>query len=200
MKTSPEVDKISAAFAKAQSEVKGAIKDSQNPHLKNKYADLASTFDACRDALSKNGLAVIQDPGSPGQNYVSVTTRVIHSSGQWFEADGLMMPLEKPSAQAVGSAITYARRYSLAAMMGICPEDDDGEAAVGRGPAPSAKPAVDWDSRAEEAKVTIGKARNKADLDALSPKIAGAFPKGVAPDHVRDDVSKYFAEARKVLG
>jgi hypothetical protein len=108
---------IYAALAKAQIEMGPALKDSTNPAFSSKYADLASVWDACRVALSANGLAVVQGP-ELAERGVSVTTRLLHSSGQWAEST-LILPMDKATAQGAGSAITYARRYSLAAMVGV---------------------------------------------------------------------------------
>lgn len=130
MKTSEQVDQIATALAKAQGAIKGAVKDSANPFFKSSYADLAAVWEACRGPLSDNGLSVVQMPYADG-NRVTVSTRLLHSSGQWVE-EHLTLTAKEDSAQAVGSAITYARRYALAAAVGVAPEDDDGEAAEGR--------------------------------------------------------------------
>lgn len=128
---SPELKDLAAALAKAQSQVKGAVKDSTNPHFKSKYADLASIVDACGDALSANGLSVVQFPGYEAredQFIATLTTMLLHTSGQWVrEIAGA--PVSKADAQGVGSVITYLRRYSLAAIARVAPEDDDGNAA-----------------------------------------------------------------------
>ena len=127
MRRSATFAAIAAAMAKAQGEITGAIKDSTNPHFKNDYADLASVSDACRPALSKNAIAVFQAPSAEGQK-VTVTTLLAHSSGEWIEAD-LTMTAQQNTPQGIGSCITYARRYALAAMTGVAPKDDDGNAA-----------------------------------------------------------------------
>lgn len=135
MQTSEQINEIAAALAKAQAEMGGAKKDSSNPHFRSSYADLASVREACLSALNKYGIAVIQSPRGvvvDGQFCVELETRLVHSSGQWF-ADTLTVPVTKVDAQGVGSATTYARRYALAAFVSVAPEDDDGEAAVGRG-------------------------------------------------------------------
>jgi hypothetical protein len=130
METSQEVGDLFAALSKAQGTMKGAVKDSENTFFKSKYADLASVWDACRDALASNGLSVIQAPSSEGPK-VSVTTILAHSSGQWVR-DTLTMESKDASPHAIGLTISYARRYSLSAIAGIAQEDDDGEAAQGR--------------------------------------------------------------------
>lgn len=114
------------ALAKAQSEMKGAIKDGNNPHFKSQYATLASTWEACRDALTKNGLSIIQRIKEQDRLYIE--TILAHSSGQWISSECPIL-MGRQDMQALGSAITYARRYSLMSLVGIAPEDDDGNAA-----------------------------------------------------------------------
>lgn len=143
MQTSEQINEFAAALAKAQGQIQGAVKDSTNPAFKSRYADLASVWDACRVALSLNGLAVVQGPALADRG-VSVTTRLLHSSGQWAEST-LILPMDKATAQGAGSAITYARRYALAAMVGVAPDDDDDGNAASQQPAqqqhrPSPKP------------------------------------------------------------
>lgn len=129
MKHTEQLDKIAPAFAKAQASIEGASKDKTNPAFRSKYADLASCWDACREALTANGLSIIQAP-SPAENGVTLVTRILHSSGQWIEDEGIYLPAVKKDPQGFGSALTYARRYGLCAMVGISPEDDDGNAAT----------------------------------------------------------------------
>ena len=119
---------LATAMAKAQGQIKGAVRDSANPDFKSKYADLASVRGACAEALSKNELAVFQFPRATEEG-VEVETLLAHSSGQWL-AETLTMPVAKADAHGLGSAITYARRYALAAIVGVAPEDDDGNAAA----------------------------------------------------------------------
>lgn len=130
MEHSDNLGELGAALAKAQAQVKGAKRDSANPFFKSQYADLASVWDACRDALTSNGLSVVQFPGY--ENGVAMlTTVLLHSSGQWL-AGTAGAPIAKQDAQGVGSAITYLRRYALAAVASVSPEDDDGNAASGK--------------------------------------------------------------------
>ncbi|HET9304826.1 MAG TPA: ERF family protein [Candidatus Sulfotelmatobacter sp.] len=128
---SDQINEIAAALAKAQATIPGAIKESTNPHFKSKYADLASVWEACRKHLTANGIAVIQMPAGRDAE-TTVTTMLVHSSGQFF-ASSLTLRAIDDRPQSLGSAITYARRYALAAMAGVAPEDDDGNAASGRG-------------------------------------------------------------------
>jgi hypothetical protein len=132
---------LAAALAKAQGEIVGASKDKTNPHFKSNYADLAAVWDACRGPLSKNGLAVLQPAVADGAR-VTVTTILTHSSGEWVESE-LTMTAAQSNPQGLGSCITYARRYALAAMVGVAPEDDDGNAAShgGGAPEPNSRPA-----------------------------------------------------------
>lgn len=128
--TSPTVGKLAEALAKAQAEIKGATKDSDNPFFKSKYADLESVWEACRTALTNHGIAVIQGPHASGQT-LFVTTMLLHSSGEWARST-LSTTLKDQSPQVVGSATTYLRRYGLSAMAGVAPkDDDDGNAAQG---------------------------------------------------------------------
>lgn len=133
MNTSPELDKLSPALAKAQGVIEGAAKAKENPHFRSKYADLAACWDACREELTSNGISVIQAL-KPSVDGITVQTRLQHSSGQFVEDDGLFLPATKHDAQGFGSALTYARRYGLCAMVGIAPEDDDGNAAAKSAP------------------------------------------------------------------
>lgn len=128
---SAEIGELAAALAIAQGEITGALKDSANPFFKSKYADLASVWDACRTSLSKNQLAVIQVPSTGDNGAAVVTTTLAHKSGQWMRGSIALMPV-KSDPQGMGSAYTYARRYALAAMVGVAQVDDDANAASGK--------------------------------------------------------------------
>ena len=114
---SEQLNELGAALAKAQSQVKGAKKDAANPFFKSTYADLASVWDACRDALTSNGLSVVQFPGFDN-GMATLDTVLLHSSGQWM-AGTAGAPLGKQDAQGVGSVLTYLRRYALAAVASV---------------------------------------------------------------------------------
>jgi hypothetical protein len=134
MQTSEQVNEIAAALAKAQAEIKSATKDRANDFYGSKYATLDAVMDACRIPLASNGIAVIQGASAEG-DHVIVTTMLIHTSGQWVK-DALTLLPKDASPQAAGSAITYARRYGLGAMVGVtAEEDDDGNAAQPTTPA-----------------------------------------------------------------
>lgn len=128
--TSPNITLLIQAMVKVQQQVKAAVKDSKNPHLKSYYADLASVWDACRVPLTDNGFAVVQSP-ERGDKDVSVRTLLLHTSGQ-FIMNILSAVPPKMDPQGVGSTITYLRRYSLQALVGVAPEDDDAEGAMDR--------------------------------------------------------------------
>lgn len=125
---SEQINELVKALAKAQSEIKGAKMDSKNPYFKSDYADLTSTWEACKGPLTQNGIALMQTVDARETGPVLVTT-LAHTSGQWIKSY-LPLTIMKNDPQGVGSAITYARRYALAAMVGICPLDDDAEAAM----------------------------------------------------------------------
>ena len=129
MNQSEQINELAGALAKAQGQMKGALKDAANPFFKSKYADLASVTDAIREAFAANGLSYIQRLNSEKEKEVGCETIIMHSSGQWFGNGFLFVPVSKFDAQGFGSAITYIRRYSLSAATGVAPEDDDGNAA-----------------------------------------------------------------------
>jgi hypothetical protein len=130
MQTSESINELAAALSKAQGEITGALKESANPFFKSRYADLASCWDACRGPLSKNSLAVFQAAETSTDGLV-LTTTLAHSSGQWMRASLAVTPKDD-TPQAMGSALTYARRYALTAMVGVAQVDDDGNAASSR--------------------------------------------------------------------
>ena len=123
--------KIAAAFVKAQKAFGPALKSSTNPHFKSRYADLSACVEAVVDALNNNGIGLIQRcyDNSTG---VMVETVFVHESGEVLECGILHVPASKQDPQGYGSALTYARRYSLMAACGIAPEDDDGNGASRR--------------------------------------------------------------------
>lgn len=130
MNKSESVTELSAALAKAQAGIANAAKEGMNPHFNRTYATLKSVWSVCKTPLTDNGLSVVQSPEVENQT-VKVTTTLLHKTGQWIESS-ITMPVKKWDCQGIGSAITYARRYALAAMVGVAPEDDDddGESAV----------------------------------------------------------------------
>lgn len=128
MNSSPSVKELATALAVVQGQLTFAKKDSKNPFFKSNYADLESVWDACRTLLSDNGLAIMQFPGDYVDGNMTLTTVMTHSSGEWV-AQNMSLPVSKPDAQGAGSAITYMRRYALAAIVGVVQADDDGNSA-----------------------------------------------------------------------
>lgn len=125
---SDQINELACALSKAQGEMRAASKDGLNPHRKSKYATLDSIWDACREPLSKNGLSISQLISQEGES-VSLVTMLMHSSGQWIQST-IPVTAGKVGPQEIGAALTYMRRYSLAAIAGVTvDEDDDGEEA-----------------------------------------------------------------------
>ena len=128
---------IAQALVKAQKAFGPALKTSTNPHFKSRYADLAACVEAVIEALNANGIALVQQSHECSDGVI-VETVFVHESGETFSSGKLHVPATKHDAQGYGSALTYARRYSLMAACGIAPEDDDGNAASKK-----SKPSID---------------------------------------------------------
>lgn len=128
--SSENINELAMALSKCQGEMSPAIKDSINPHFKNKFATLYSIWEACREPLSKNGLSVVQTMDFIAEK-LCLTTKLMHSSGQWLSSTVPVISA-KNDAQGIGSALSYFKRYSLSALLGICTadEDDDAEGAM----------------------------------------------------------------------
>jgi hypothetical protein len=120
---------IASALVKAQKDFGPALKSSSNPHFKSRYADLAACVEAVVDSLNKNGIFLMQQNHECSDGVI-VETVFIHESGETYSAGKLHVPATKHDPQGYGSALTYARRYSLMSACGIAPEDDDGNAAT----------------------------------------------------------------------
>lgn len=132
--TSESTGEFSKAMALVQAEIENVAVDASNPAFKrgnkdSKYATLAAVLDVCRPALSKHGIAVLQSPGNDGDQ-VTVTTRLTHGSGEWMQSTVGVKP-DRATAQGLGAATTYLRRFALAAMCGVAQDDDDGNEASG---------------------------------------------------------------------
>lgn len=168
MSQSETINELAAALSKAQGEMQAAIKDKVNPFYKSSYADLGSVWDAARPVLSKYGLCIMQTTEMTTDQIVMVTT-LAHTSGQWMKS---YLPLRttKNDSQGIGAALTYLRRYSLSAIVGVvCDDDDDGETAVGRGKAQNStenKQSVSQDKPAPVDKL------GKAEITALTNLIS----------------------------
>lgn len=183
MKHSEQLDKIGAALAKAQSEMEPAIKDKTNPFFKANYADLASVWAACRKALSDNGLSVAQGCGGTGDGYLWTT--LLHSSGQYITAECPLI-LGKRDPQGVGSAMTYYRRYGLAAILGITQEDDDAQSSMkpadkkAEAPAPSSTMDAAMDA-VEKYKTKLQAAKTVQALQDVWKTIPAVYHKTLLP-------------------
>jgi len=133
MKQTEDIKELVAALAKAQSVLKPAVFNKINPHFRNRYADFTSCMDACRMPLSDNGLAIIQFCETL-DGKLNLITMLAHTSGQWIRSEFPII-CAKMDSQGIGSAMTYAKRYSLCGMVGVVADeesDDDAEAAQGR--------------------------------------------------------------------
>lgn len=196
--TSEALDQFAAAMAKVQADIGGAVKGSVNPAFRSKYADLSAVWEAWQAIGPQNGFAVMQFPGvyNADAKTMAMTTLVTHSSGQWVQSE-LSVPLSKVDAQGYGSATTYARRYSLAAAVGICPEDDDGNAASRPTPArDQAQPDVIDDAQrvelmglAEQSRVDLKAFCTFYKIDALARLPKARF------DHARAALVRKIEEA-----
>jgi hypothetical protein len=154
---------IAKAFVKAQKEFGPALKTANNPHFLSKYADLSACVEAVIDALNNNGISLIQK-NHPSDDGVIVETVFLHESGEELSCGQLHVPAAKQDPQGYGSALTYARRYSLMAACGIAPEDDDGNAASKK---PEARPKADTqpiDTAAAEKNLTEAVKKGTAEL------------------------------------
>ncbi len=135
MEKSESIKELATALAKTQGQLTSAKKGAVNPFFKSSYADLATIWDICRKPLSDNGLAVIQITNETGEKII-LETILCHTSGEWIKGSLPLNPV-KSDPQGIGSALTYARRYGLSAMIGItADEDDDAEGAMGRAKTP----------------------------------------------------------------
>lgn len=126
--TSEHLNELATALSKAQGEFDPALKDSNNPFFKSKYADLPSVWAVSREILCKYGLSLLQFPSS-NDGKPCLVTRLMHCSGQWMQSSVDLL-LTKNDIQGLGSAISYMRRYSMTSILGIVQDDDDGQLAV----------------------------------------------------------------------
>lgn len=129
--TSSEVKNLFQAFHKAQSSLRAVHKDARNPFFESSYATLENVIDTAKPELMENGLSFTQAPGSLTDNAITVTTMIMHTSGEWMKSD-FDMPITKRDPQSTGSAITYACRYALMAILGLPATDDDAESTSNR--------------------------------------------------------------------
>lgn len=170
MNKSNTLSELAKALVKVQAELLPADKDAENPFFKSSYASLNSIWTTCKFLLSSNGLAVSQ-VNQLCETGVIIETILLHESGEWISGE-LMLPLVKHDAQGVGSAMSYGRRYGLAAILGIVADaDDDGNAAS----APKAKQAPKSNGTPGKGQATgPADAASTAQIALLKSKIRGA--------------------------
>lgn len=202
------MDKIAAALVKAQGAFGPALKSSTNPHFRSKYADLAACIEAVIDGLNENGIALVQKL-HPSEGGVAVETIFVHESGEILSAGTLPVPAQKQDPQGYGSALTYARRYSLMAACGIAPEDDDGNAAskAKKSNVPHSGPAIAFDSLppdwqawiidfARDVENTFDGHGAQAAQDLIDEKTAS---EQLEPEHIAAMWSKVGSKARSAI-
>lgn len=171
---------IATAFVKAKKAFSPALKDKTNPAFRSKYADLGACLEAVNDALLENGIALYQETHEDATG-VTVETVLLHETGESIRSGKLHVPAAKQDPQGYGSALTYARRYSLMAACGIAPEDDDGNAATaGKQRQDAAPPAQDMSPKARASRIAEG-------VKAGDAKAAAAAMAGW-PDALRESV------------
>lgn len=182
------MQKIATAFIKAKTEFSPALKDKTNPAFRSKYADLGACLEAVNEALLNNGIALVQRTFDDSTG-VTVETVFLHESGEMMESGKLHVPASKQDPQGYGSALTYARRYSLMTACGIAPEDDDANAATDAKRKQDAKPpapALDMSPKARAQRITAGVKAG----DAAGAAIVLANE----PDKVRDAIWAFLDE------
>ena len=198
LKFSDQIDQISTALAKAQGELQNVHKNAANPFFKSKYADLAEVLNIIRPVMADNGISITQHP-SYGEGNVYVTTLVSHSSGQWMQSC-LSAPVAKADAQAVGSAVSYCRRYAIASIAMVAQTDDDAEGAVLRSgkDAPVAKKAVEKDEpKVELDAAIVGNLQAAKTLKDLAA-VWSAINTGIRHDYagVKDEIKAKLSEVK----
>ncbi|PGA79626.1 recombinase [Bacillus wiedmannii] len=212
MNKSETITELAKALVKFNSEVNKIAKDADNPFFKNNYATLDTIIDEIRPILSKHGLSIMQIPSGDGQN-VTLKTLLLHESGEWLESDELTMKPVKNDPQAVGSCITYARRYSLAAFLSLnTGEDDDGNGATygkdkpkpkgNSGQAPSKPQGSGGNGKASEkqmkmihAKIAHISAISKTDKHTIEDTLKGT----IGTDNLNEISSQIASKAIEVL-
>lgn len=191
---SETITKIIPALIKAQQTFRPALKESVNPHYKSRYCDLASCIDACKDALSANGLAVVQTTITVPRT--KLVTSLYHESGQWIRSFYPLDP-QKNDPQGLGSAVTYARRYNLMAIVGLAPEDDDGTGASQR---PANNEQRSYQNGHSEPAADLPPMKRASDLPQPPPRSQPTEDTGRLPVHgsqffawMKDQEKKYEA-------
>ena len=175
------MQKIAAAFIKAKKAFSPALKDKTNPAFRSKYADLGACLEAVNDALLDNGIALFQETHEDATG-VTVETVFLHESGETIRGGKFHVPASKQDPQGYGSALTYARRYSLITACGIAPEDDDGNAGTDAKRRQDARPPATQDVTPKARAQNITAGVNNGDAKGAAEAMAGW------PDALRDGV------------
>lgn len=205
MKRSEEIAELAKALVAFQGEVTNPKNTSENLHFKSKYAPLSEVLNVVRPLLAKHGLCVVQNPCDGNNGTIVITTLLIHTSGQWLEADPLVLKPEKMTPQGAGSAITYGRRYTLSALLALSSEDDDdgNGASVGERKAPA--PAVSQtktqpSNKPAPVKQSTGTTEGKVDEGKLKTLVTKATKSGMSDTDLQKLVSwKYGLAAKEDL-
>lgn len=186
---SESIKELALALSKAQSQIKTAQKDATNPFFKSRYADLTSVMEACREALTSNGLAVAQFfRVKDGQTLL--VTKLLHNSGQWLEG-AIPLVSAKPDPQSIVAATTYFRRASLAAMVGVVPEEGDDDGNSNRATEENSHPVSSPDPRSP------GWGPGSPTTKQLSRLFAIAKQAQWSDDRVKDYMMKTFKKASR---
>jgi ERF superfamily len=190
MNTSDQIDELAAALAKAQGMMENAVMNRINPHFKSKYADLAAIRDVSREPLSANGLAIVQTIGDG-----VLHTRLLHTSGQWIASEHPLPMSGRP--QEIGSALTYARRYSLSALIGIATDEDDDATGAEKAHRANGKPAIEL-LNADQMEYVWEKAREYCDPDVQQEWIE-TLVKTVGHDNLAEVPASLFEMLRQKI-
>lgn len=190
MQTSEQINEIASALSRAQHTMRVAAFDSKNPHFKSNYASFTSVVAAVREPLTSNGIAFIQSVVTLPTGLM-VVTRLMHSSGQWIETDGPMIPVAKNDAHGAMSASTYAKRGSLSVALSLpADDDDDGNAAVAASKQAAAAPSL----------MTELLARISSAKDAVALGEVGASLSSIEVDEAsKKKLREAFSSRRKAL-
>jgi hypothetical protein len=195
LKTSETTAKLDAALAKAQGEIEAAAKDAINPHFNKKYADLSSVWAAIRPSLSKHGISVTQWPIHSEDNRLHMVTRLAHD-GEYLMAQ-FSVPVEKQNAHGYGSATTYAKRYCLAAAVGVvADEDDDGNEATKRAPAHDRAPHI----KSPPPKLSVHAEREHSVPDTADISGTKGAPKNEAAKKLYETLIVQMRQAQSIEG
>lgn len=170
---SDQINELVKALSKAQKKFSHAEKNAKNPHFRSNYANLSAVIDACRDSLCDEGLSYAQVPKLNGEQWVC-ETMLFHSSGQWI-SNQVPILASRADAQGFGSGLTYARRYGLAALVGVAQEDDDGNEAV--------------KAKAEEKKPENKAPKPDSKQNTLSRIVAKVTERSIKPEDMKEIIS-----------